>query len=156
MRLIPYKQETIVSSYTLYEVVEVLNKITTPPVRSKQYLEKNAVFIGTIRDNEFKISLKVDAPENFLPIITGRVEETSMGCILFLQFKLFFSSFLFLVFWSVICLAIALFFYLAVGETVYAFISLTAGVVNYVITLTAFQRKVKESHNVLMNALKMN
>lgn len=151
----PYKRETIVSSLSEKELMTRLDLITSPPVRSKKYLDQKASFIGTLDKNHFRISPKVNAPENFLPIIEGTIDTTSMGCIIFLKFKLFFSSMMFLTFWSGITLLVGAFFIFIIHQTNLGLLSISAGLINYFFTVYFFSRKVKESFNRLLNELKM-
>ncbi|MTI21878.1 hypothetical protein E1176_12670 [Fulvivirga sp. RKSG066] len=138
------------------EVISRLKRLTCAPSLSKRDIDQRATFIGRVEQSTFRVSLKVDAPENFLPIIDGEIDETSMGCIVYLKFKLFFSSIMFLTLWSAICLLIFLFFLFIVHEKAYAITALLVGLANYFVTLFYFSKKVKESHNVLMQTLKMD
>lgn len=156
MNLFPVREETIVSPHSQDEVINRLKSLTTPPVLSKKDQDPKAVFVGQIFEKSFRLSLKINAPENFLPIVYGIVDKTSMGSIVFLKFKLFFSSLMFLIFWSSICLLACIFLLLIAKEITYGFLALFIGLLNYAVTMFTFNRKVKESHKALMNSLKID
>lgn len=156
MNLLPVRKETIVSPHRQVEVINQLKLLTTPPVLSKKDEAPSAIFVGAILKSTFKISLRINAPDNFLPIIYGKVDQTSIGCIVFLKFKLFFSSLMFLVFWSSVCLLAGVTLIFIAKETFYGCLAFIIGAVNYVVTMTNFNRKVNQSHQVLMRALKID
>jgi len=155
MALLPIKNETFVSPLRASEVAHKLKSSTCPPALSKNEIDPLAVFIGSVKQESFKISLKVNAPENFLPIIYGSIDELSMGSIVSIKFRLFFSSLMFLTFWSGICILTSLFFFLIEENGTYGVIAIAAGALNYFVTLFYFHKKVKESHKALMSVLKM-
>ena len=55
-------------------------------------------FIGRIHDEGFQIHRRLKHPENYLPLIKGSLEQTSKGCLIFIEYKLIFSTRLFMVF----------------------------------------------------------
>lgn len=155
MIFFPFKKETIVSSFSAEEVTRRLELITSSPALSKENLKPNTTFIGQISSGQFRISLRVNRPENFLPLIKGFIDATSMGCIISLHYGLFFSSQLFLAFWTAVCSLVAVFFYFIADQTTYSIIAICAGAFNYIFTTLYFLRKVDESHKELLKALKM-
>lgn len=156
MNLSPVRKETIVSPHHQSEVINQLTLLTTPPVLSKKDETPSALFVGKILKDTFKISLRINSPDNFLPIIYGKVEQTSIGSIVFLKFKLFFSSLMFLIFWSSVCLLAGASLVFIAGETLYGCLAFLIGLINYAVTLTNFNRKVRHSYQVLMEALKID
>lgn len=156
---LPLKDETIVLTLTAEEIEEVLWFHTYPVKEGALMPEKPEIeflFNGWVRNNKFKLSRKVRSPENFLPIIHGRIEETSLGSLVFVQYSLFFSSNFFLVFWSVVTLFLTLFFIVFHNMILYGIIAFGVGVSNYVVALANFSIQVKKSSKVLHEVLNSN
>lgn len=129
---------------------------TRPLEKGVEYpetVEENFLFNGWVKETRFRISRKVRHPENFLPIIIGDIEGTSTGSILFIRYRLFFSSALFLIFWSAISLLLCLFFLLVHKQYIYAFIALSLGILNYVIATKNFHLQIRSSRRTLDKAL---
>ena len=148
----PTEQETLVLPVSAREVVRRLQKATQPP--STQQLSVLAdpsafLFNGQVKKHSFRLSRKIARPNNFLPFIAGSIEPTSQGCLLFVRYRLFSMTILFLVFWSVVTTGFAL--YLAVYEQLYhyAALSVGVGVANYVIAVLNFRKQVVISRRLL-------
>jgi hypothetical protein len=88
----------MVLTLTAEEVMERLNRGVN---------EKN--FQGTVTAHSFQLNVRVIRPTQFQPVIKGRLEATSRGSILFLQYRLLPSTQVYLVFWSIVMLAAACF-----------------------------------------------
>lgn len=155
MPVFPHQSEVLVSSYSKKEVIGRLNKVT----RDVNFLEydvrktKDYSFNGSFEEDRFRISLVIDKADSFLPLIKGRVESTPMGCILFLEYRLFPSSSFFLAFWSGVTLLLALFFGFLANKPFYAIISLGLGVANYLFAWFHFKRKIKISQQIFYGLL---
>lgn len=149
---LPLKNEIIVLSLDAEEVEEVL-WLHTYPVEAGAIMpdkpEIDFLFNGWVKHQKFKLSRKVRSPENFLPIMKGRIEETSLGSLVFVQYSLFFSSNFFLIFWSVVTLLLAVFFVAFYNMVLYSIIAFGVGVSNYVIAVANFNIQVKKSSQLL-------
>lgn len=156
MRWLPVQSKIIVSPLQAYEVIQLLQKATSPPSLDKKDHSNQTIFVGIIDQNTFRISMKLKVPENFSPIIYGKVDNTSIGSIISIEFSLFFSSQMFLIFWSTICAAASLLFIFLFNESVYALISLSVGLINYTVAILNFNKKIDECHQSLLNVLKMD
>lgn len=156
MRLLPYFQETLVLPYSGQETFFHLKKATRPLEKGVEYpdtIENAFLFNGWVKGNRFRISRKVKHPQNFLPLMSGWIESTSTGSILFVRYHLFFSSALFLVFWTVISALLFLFFLILHQEYLYAGIALALGISNYFIAIKNFHLQIRASHQALNDAL---
>ena len=156
MHLFPYKRETVVLPFGTSEALRLIDKVTEPVSRVTSKDQKNYLFNGVVYDQTFKISRKVNYPQNYLPLIKGQIEETRLGSIIFLEYELFFSSRMFLGLWSVLSILIAAFLCFYPHEYTYAIISIAAGTLNYVVSLMNFKKQVKESHDALCKALELD
>lgn len=155
MRAWPGAQETLVSSLTAAEVTRRLRAATLPSdqrtvVPSAAPL---ATFNGQVTKESFRLSQKVTRPNNFLPFVTGVIEPTSQGCLLFVRYRLFTMTAAFLVFWWIVTLSFG--FYLAHYEQLYHYAALSVGVgaVNYVVALLNFNKQVVISRRLLREVI---
>lgn len=156
MTLIPHKQETLVLPITAERVINRLSRVTQPVGLIAPRPENSSIsFNGIISNSKFKISRKLHYPQNYLPVINGRVEGSSRGCILFLSYNLFFSSLMFFSFWTIMTVVIGVFFILWPQEYFYAALSFSAGVFNYLVTVLNFNKQVNLSRQALDEALKI-
>lgn len=151
---LPRKDETLILPLKQQELYQMLRQATKPaheaprkddPVRYR--------FQGQLQLNQFILSRTLGHPDNYLPRIIGQVEGTSRGVIVFLRYRLFGSTLLFLYLSSLMLFFLTLIFTLLFPHTLYALSALAAGLGNYWITLTNFQRQVERSHEVLLDVL---
>lgn len=157
MYLLPIERETWVLPYDEEEIFKKLWRVSKPIKIADpmpDVLEHHFLFNGWVRKNSFKLSRKIVRPNNFLPIIDGRIEGTSKGSIIFLKYRMFFATIAFLVFWSIITTLIALYFYIYEKIYLYSVISLFLGVANYVIAVLNFKKQVKISSHVLKQSIR--
>lgn len=156
MTLLPLKNETLVLPIAAEDVEKKLWNTVFPvkagePMPDK--MDELFLFNGWVKSRKFKISRRLKSPENFLPLMKGTIEETSLGSLLFIRYSLFFSSNVFLIFWSVITLFLTFFFIYFYGILLYAIIAFVLGVGNYVVALANFNIQVKKSRELLENVL---
>lgn len=99
--LLPSYRETLVSSRSTKDVLQRLSVSTS----SKPFLqpdEPELLFTGWVLDDRFRISLRTRRANHYLPLVIGRVETTSTGCILLLHYTLFPTIQLLLKLWTVL------------------------------------------------------
>jgi len=144
--------DTLVLSHSAREVTKFL-ELNTAPINRKAYSNSGPsyLFNGWVRKNKFCLSRKINRPDNFLPLIQGSIDETSLGSILFINYRLFPSTLYFLLFWSVLTCMIAVFFLVIHNMLVYGLVSLGLGVVNYLITFAKFHRETKKTRSLLQD-----
>ena len=159
MEYLPFRSETVVLPYDAAEVKNRLIRVIKP-VRDK-YQQKTEektgssqyLFNGTFENDRFTISQIIKQPENFLPLISGKIESTSVGCIMFLKYHMFFSTNMFLGFWSVVTFLMTLLFVIGYNNYLYATVCFGFGVVNYSIAIANFNVQVKKSKRLLDQVL---
>lgn len=150
MNLIPVHTETIVSVLSKKEVLGHLMRVTS----EVNYLDqrsrgnKDVKFNGMVGQNGFRVSKVVDKGDTFLPLIIGEVEETPRGSIIFLKFKLFPGATFFLVFWSIVLVAFAGFFFFMIHNFNYGVICASLAIANYALAIYFFNRQVKSSRKI--------
>ncbi|AHM60636.1 hypothetical protein D770_11895 [Flammeovirgaceae bacterium 311] len=156
MQLFPYKQETFVLPYTADEALKRMRVHTRPISGEYEFStneEKRFLFNGVVKKGIFRISRRVQKPENFLPLLLGRLETTSVGSLLFVSYRLFFATAMFLIFWSVVCLLLTLFFLIYHQAWLYAGIAFGTGCVQYIIAIKNFSFQVNRSRQELEKVL---
>jgi hypothetical protein len=154
MNFLPIHKETVVSQLAPNHLMQRLQR-STSPINPEFELSENT-FQGMLEEDRFRISQQIKQPNNYVPLIEGVVEPTRHGSLVFITYKLFFSSFIFLAFWSVICLALAIFLALSIQNYVYAALALGLGALNYVITVLNFRKQVTISHDLLLDTLNID
>lgn len=157
MTLIPRKRETLISAFPARMVISRLSRVTQPALRTQSGTGRDDIrFNGHVGQSSFKISRKVNYPQNYLPLIKGSIEETSRGCIIFLSYRLFFSSLMFFMFWTVVTFLIGTFFLAYAGDYLYASIAFGSGIINYLVTVLNFNKQVKLSRKELNEVLNVD
>ncbi len=159
MNLWPIYTETIVLSYDrqtlLLKLDEAISHFSEGPRMDNPKEDLDKLFNGALNETGFKISKRIKHAENFLPLISGEIESASSGSILFLTYRCFFSTLMFLGFWSVISL-IAGFIFIFPGENFSTGLSLVAfGIGQYILSMFFFYRQVNESRKVLFDILEI-
>jgi len=145
--IFPAHSETIVFAINRKELVKRLDQVT----QNVNFLDfdntkkKSYLFNGVVQEDSFRISLVIDKADSFLPLITGKIDSTAVGCILFMKYSLFPGASFFLGFWSVIILAMSLFFFWGKSDPAYGFLCLAIGLGNYLFAWMHFKRKIKKS-----------
>lgn len=93
--IFPSHNETIVTPLKAEEIAKRLAQATN----NRLAANREHLFSGWVKENRFVISLRVTRPNNYLPRVSGQIESTSSGRILFLRSKLFPTTKMFMVFW---------------------------------------------------------
>lgn len=151
MLLFPYQERTLVSSYSKDEVISKIARRTQ--ILKDQMITDTPLFNGNFTDGHFRISLFVRYSQNYLPLVRGRVEDTSLGSILFLELRLFPAAKLYLIISSLMSVMIGLVFLLLSGALEAALTAFFIGVANYLILAINFRRKAKETISALETIL---
>jgi len=153
---VPYRQETIVSSHHAEDLARRLGSVTRAK-RTEDWMpaaaEDAMLFNGQVKNRRFTISRKVRRANNFLPLMRGRIEPTSIGSIVFVRYQLFLWTLSFLIFWLVVTCLMAVYFFFYEKIYSYAAISLLLGLTNYAIALLNFNKQVRISSQSLRDVL---
>lgn len=155
MTLIPHKNETLVLPITCEQVISRLSLLTQPASLTELSGDEEIRFNGFVGTTNFQISRKLSYPQNYLPLIKGRIETSSRGCIIFLKYRLFFGSLMFFTFWTIMTILIGLFLIFFTAEYVYAVISFASGAINFLVTVMNFNKQVSISKRVFCEVLKI-
>jgi hypothetical protein len=150
LNLLPFHSETIVSALSKEEVLGHLIRVTKEvnflDARTQQ--DSKILFNGMIGQEGFRISKSIKKGDSFLPLITGEVEATPRGSIIFLRYRLFPGTVFFLAFWSIVLLAFTAFYFGVLRSVEKGSICLGLALINYAMGVFFFHRQVKVSREV--------
>lgn len=112
-------------------------------------------FHGKILPFGFKISKIIQRANTFIPLLTGKIENTSSGSIIFLKYRLFPGALFLLIFWSVILLIVSICCFCFVREIEIGLGCLVAAILNYLSTLLFFGRQLKISRKLFFDIIEL-
>jgi hypothetical protein len=159
MSLWPFQNRTLVLSCTADEGLRRLRsaafEMDKKEFNPKEKLapEDEIEFNGWFSDYNFRVSKRITHPDNFLPLVDGRLEPTSNGSILFVNFKLFFGSLVMVMLWTILSILLSIFFIFVYKHTVYASIAVVVGLVQYIVVMLNFNRQVVRTWITLKDVL---
>jgi len=112
--------------------------------------QEKHLFNGWIGQNfQFKISRKTPSNSYFIPLISGNIESTSVGCIVFVRYGLFFSTALFFWIWMLLSLGSSLVLSLVFKELLYGGICALSGLFYYLLLMINFGSQIKKDRETL-------
>lgn len=76
-----------------------MRKATTRQLLPRNRAPGQVRFTGIVQPRRFDVSLRVNRPNNFLPIVRARTEATQSGCLIFMKAVLFPSTRVYMAFW---------------------------------------------------------
>ena len=144
--ILPEKNITLVLPFPSHRVERALTEKTlradvTVPQSSAS--ESAYWFRGDVEQREFVLSLTTKSFHSYTPIINGRIESTSNGCIVFMRYQLFKSTRFFMLIWSALTLFLTLLFSFGIPKMNLALLCILLLVSNYIIAVVSFQKQVK-------------
>ena len=145
----PYRATTIVSAYSASEILAKLNEATRRGANFREKLDNAYKLNGFVGESVFQVSLIVGQMNSFLPLIKGRVEPTTLGCIIFIKYELFASSRILLLMWSFVPFLIAISNIFLLQNYAYAVVALAFALLNYGITIANFHKQCRISEKTL-------
>lgn len=157
MNLLPFHSETLVSALSKEEVLGHLIRVTREVnfLDIRTQTDPKIRFNGMIGQEGFRISRAIKKGDTFIPLITGEVESTPRGSIIFIRYRLFPSAVFFLAFWSVVLLAFAGFYFGVQGSWEKGGICIALALVNYALGIFFFHRQVKVSREVFHDLINL-
>ncbi|MDN4166798.1 hypothetical protein QWY31_14900 [Cytophagales bacterium LB-30] len=149
--LLPIKNEMLVLPY---EAPLVCGRLLARTRKvEKEYVEQaheGHWFHGWIGSNfRFTISRRTKHVEHFLPLISGSIEPTSKGCIVFIRYRLFFGTRLLLFLWLLVTGSMALLFTFQEKNLLYASICGFSGLLYFVFLRINFYMQCKKDQKLL-------
>jgi hypothetical protein len=146
INLLPAYRETIVLPIAAPVVFERLALSTSNKVPESNEI----IFHGWVKPDRFRLSLRQRRPSNYAPIISGQIETTSNGCILFIDYKLMPSMRVFIMFWTLLIILGSLFSGFQFKNVAYTMSGLAIIAFIYGIVWSNFNLQRKPSHEALL------
>ena len=152
MNWLPFGRETLVCALSKEELLERLSSVTRG-TRAEGLPELRPLFYGQVGDHGFLLSRVIEKGDNFLPLIQGKVEATTRGCILYVRYQLFSTTRFFLWFWTGILLGFSLFFFLVSQQFLQGGACLSLMLVNYALAVFFFHRQLVPSKKLFQEVI---
>ncbi|HCM77756.1 MAG TPA: hypothetical protein DIS90_15340 [Cytophagales bacterium] len=153
MTLLPEHYETIVLTKPALEILGKVSSVTSSKLLLQNREAPHYLFSGWIKGDHFRIAIKINRPNNYIPLVIGRVESTSSGCIVLVKYKLFPVTKMFLIFWSFFIVMIGIFTSYQYQSIIYfLFSAILLGVVHWV-TWSNFKIQLKVTRQTLLEVI---
>lgn len=151
INLLPSHDETLVLPLSAEEVFNRFSRVTRNDLAAVQ--DKSILFSGWVKEDRFRISLKVSRPNNFLALIKGRIESTSSGCLIFIDYQLFPTTKLFVSFWLLLTILFAVAIGFQYSSYWYSLGGLAIAICIYLITWSNFNLQLNLARTALLKIL---
>ena len=154
MDLLPNDSETLVVSKSAGQVLHLLNKASASQnVVYDEHEHAKKLFVGNVHHHSFHLSIRPKRPNSYIPVMSGEVESTSSGSIVFVTYKLFPSTRQYLSLWSLFVVAVGI-----VGGVQLSAFYLPASCILILLLIhyiawANFRMQVRISRDILMKAL---
>lgn len=153
MTLLPGHYETFVLDQTQEQVIKKISAVTTSKVRFQNQKGAKYRFTGWVKENRFRIALKITKPNNYIPLILGKVDPTTNGCLIFVNYQLFPVTKMFLLFWSFFILLAGIISTYQYQSSFYAAVTtLVLGTIHW-ITWSNFKIQLRLTRKTLLEIL---
>ena len=150
--LLPAFHETIVLPQEATKVFQKLSTTTSnkPFIQSD---EKSLFFNGWVKEEKFRISLRVHRANNYLPLVIGQIESTSSGSILLVDYVLFPTIRLLLTLWTILLMLGSVIGSYQTKNILYLLGGILIIVVIHAIVWSNFNLQLKPTREALHNVL---
>lgn len=156
MHLLPHQYTVLVLPITAEEIENRLRQTVTPlpdDFSAPELPQHDFVFNGWIKEDRFRISRRINHAENFLPLVIGKIESSSKGSILFVNYRMFPSALFFMLFFCTLLIACAFYFLISSLNWLAFGLLLASAIGVYGIGIMDFNQKVKTSKSLLEKVL---
>lgn len=147
--LLPSYHETLVLPISVKEVVMRLTITTSDQVEQ----ERKINFNGWIKGNRFRISMRQRRPSNYIPVVSGDIEHTSRGSIVFLNYRLLPAVRLFLTFWTLLIFPGAVFIGFQYSSIAYTLSGVAILILIHLIVWSNFKLQLKPTRELILEIL---
>jgi hypothetical protein len=150
-QLLPQKKETLIVAHDWDIVLQRLLEVTTDEVNYAGRTPK--ILAGWIKDDRFQLLIRQRRMNSFMPVVEGKIDPTSTGCLIFLHYRLMPVTRMYLILWTIITFASGIFlttYYLNIllGLASVGIIALIHG-----IAWANFKIHLKPLHDVIFEVL---
>jgi hypothetical protein len=139
------------------EMVEAIMRLRVMHAGKQQLLDPdnqaNYLFNGVVREESCNISRLITRPDSFLPLIEVRWVGTAQSSLLFITYRLFASTRMFMAFWSIVSFFAALVLFFMVNELAWGVMVCILMALTYWVCVANFKRNVKLDSKILREVL---
>lgn len=105
--ILPQTSETLIVPHAWDVVLQRLMDVTTSRIAEAGSSPK--ILAGWVKDDRFQLIIRQRRPNSFMPMVEGRIDPTSTGCLIFLQYKLMPITRMYLILWTIIAFVSGIF-----------------------------------------------
>ena len=109
--------------------------------------------MGRISEDHFQVTLRARRPNGFVPVATGKIERTSNGCLIFLNYTLMPSTRFYLLFCSLIILLMGALTAFYSKNIWLCFLAIMSVLLIHLIAWANFKLHRKPLHDMLLQVL---
>ncbi len=150
MRLYPQETETHVIPHD-FELVS--SRLEAVIGRQVTISEVPRLIDGWLKDDKFQLTLRTRRQQLFVPLVNGRIESSSKGSLVFIDYALFPATKMLLTFWSVVLPLLAIVFYAGYGKAGTSSALLLFTVAIHIIAVLNFRFHVRIAKQMLRDLL---
>jgi hypothetical protein len=107
INVLPHSTETLIVVHDWDVVIDRLSDVTVSQVAERI---SGKPLAGWVKDDKFQLMIRQRRPNGFMPIVEGRIDPISNGCLIFLQYRLMPMTRMYLVLWTTIAFLSGIFF----------------------------------------------
>jgi uncharacterized membrane protein YhaH (DUF805 family) len=160
MQVWPAKSEMFLSPHGQNEIIRRM-ELAVKPVKFQSFknrslgdIEEEAyLFNGKVSKSGFSISQIVNRPNNFLPLIKGKIEGGESGSLVHLEFSLFPSVKYFLFFWIILMLLFSIISIAQRDDVLTIIFPIIILVASYALIISRFHDAYQKSRRELMRLI---
>lgn len=148
---LPQKNETLIVVHDWDVVLERLSAITTDRIN---YVGREPkILAGWIKDDRFQLLIRQRRPNSFMPLVEGKIDPTSTGCLIFLHYRLMPITRMYLVLWTIIAFVSGVFLAAYYRNILLGVAAIAVIALIHVIAWANFKIHVKPLHDVIFKIL---
>lgn len=160
MQVWPATSEMFLSPLSEKEVIRRM-KLAVKPVKYQSFqnrsledeIEEAFLFNGKVSESGFAISKMISRPNNFLPLIKGKIEGSDKGSLIHLEFSLFPSVKYFLIFWVFLMLMFSITSFSQGDDVLTIIFPLIILIATYALILSRFKDAYYKSRKELIRLI---
>jgi len=151
IQLLPQKNETLIVAHDWDVVLERLSEVTTGQINYEGTVPKKLA--GWIKDDRFQLLIRQRRPNSFAPVVEGKIDPTSTGCLIFLQYRLMPMTRMYLVLWTIIASISGIFLAIYYANFMLGLASICTIALIHGIAWGNFNIHLKPLHDVIFKVL---
>ena len=149
--LLPQKKETLIVAHDWDVVLQRLFDVTTDEVNYAGRTPK--ILAGWIKDDRFQLLIRQRRMNSFMPVVEGKIDPTSTGCLIFLQYRLMPATRMYLILWTIITFVSGIFLSIYYLNILLGLASVGIIALIHVIAWANFKIHLRPLHDVIFEVL---